>query len=485
MRTRRAPFALAIISLSGQPSRALGWTQFQSPQPFERPLSLALVGFLGLVVIALAVLGERLIRWKDQLMRNFVELARRRTAEFEESGDGILIINHSGEVEAANAAAERIFGQSKQSLARLPVDDILRLTNDGDGAFLGRLESEAGPLNSAPLREALAKHADGVDMPVDVTIRSMHMADGQYIGLYIRDISDRKQAERLKDEFVSTVSHELRTPLTSIAGSLGLLAGGAVGDALPEGPARLIGIAHANCQRLIRLINDMLDIEKIESGKMKFDMTPLTLAEAARRSIDAVRGFGDQLNVRVDLAIGDEDLSVRGDLDRLVQVGSNLISNAMKFSKAGDRIAITVGRHGRLARLSVKDQGPGIPEEFRARIFTKFAQADSSDTRQKGGTGLGLVIAKEIVDRHGGRLWFESVVGQGACFHVDLPLADAAEASPASGSAERLLICEDDADVAAVLKADAGKGRLRGGCGGDGGGPRRSRRSACVQPHRL
>jgi len=208
----------------------------------------------------------------------------------------------------------------------------------------------------------------------------------------------------------------------------------------------------ANCQRLIRLINDMLDVEKIQSGKMKFDMAPLTLSDVGQRSIDAVRGYADQLGVELRFQALDDDLAVRADVDRLVQVGANLISNALKFSKAGDRVEVSVQRRGRLARLSVVDHGPGIPDEFRARIFTKFAQADSSDTRQKGGTGLGLVIAKEIVDRHGGRLWFESDAGQGARFHVDLPLADVAEAPAGEETGPRLLVCEDDADVAEVLR---------------------------------
>jgi PAS domain S-box-containing protein len=416
-----------------------------------RRVAVGVLAALVVVLLLAAVAAELLMRLKDRLVTNYVDLAIRRVAEFEEASDGILVLNPDGQVEAINGAAERMFGRPRESIAGTHVQDIMPLVEEGEVPFLTRLETSHGVLGSAEVREIVARHTDGSDAPADVTVRPMHMADGLYIGVYARDISDRKRVEQLKDEFVSTVSHELRTPLTSIAGSLGLLVGG-MGAALPEGPARLIAIAHSNCQRLIRLINDMLDVEKIESGKMKFEMAPITVSEAAARSIDAVRGYAEQLGVELRLNVEDEDLVVRGDLDRLVQVGANLISNAAKFSRTGEAVEVSVRRRGNLARFSVRDHGPGIPEEFRGRIFSKFAQADSSDTRQKGGTGLGLVIAKEIVDRHGGRLWFESEPAEGACFHADLPLAEILEPAGGVQNGERLLVCEDDADVAAILR---------------------------------
>jgi PAS domain S-box-containing protein len=438
----------------------LGWAEaraaeaatqrYESATASARLLTIGLVAGLGVFLLTAAVLAELFFRWKDGLTVRYVDMARRRISDFDEASDAILVVNTDGGLEAMNAAAERLFGREKDAIAGIHVNEIMDLVPTGDEAFLTRLEATHGALATAPVRELLARRPDGGDAPVDVTVRPMHMDEGLYIGVYARDISDRKRVERLKDEFVSTVSHELRTPLTSIAGSLGLLVGTA--SSLPEGPARLIAIAHANCQRLIRLINDMLDVEKIESGKMKFEMGPLTLSEVAQRSIDAVRGYADQLGVEIRFSAEDDDLPVRGDLDRLVQVGANLISNAVKFSKTGDCVKVSVLRKGRLARLSMCDTGPGIPDEFRSRIFTKFAQADSSDTRQKGGTGLGLVIAKELVDRHGGRLWFESEVDHGSRFHVDLPLSDAAKPSPASPSAQDLLVCEDDADIAELLR---------------------------------
>jgi PAS domain S-box-containing protein len=293
---------------------------------------------------------------------------------------------------------------------------------------------------------------DGTRFWAESIFHALHGEDGSLVGFakITRDISERKRIEQLKDEFVSTVNHELRTPLTSIAGSLGLLSGGAGGE-LPPGAARLITIAHANCQRLIRLINDMLDVEKIQSGKMRFEMSRVSLVDVTRRCIESMRTYGEQYNVGITLAAaGNAD--VRGDADRLTQIITNLVSNAVKFSPTGGQVTVTVDTVDRLVRLCVRDEGPGIPDEFRARIFTKFAQADSSDSRQKGGTGLGLVIAKEIAERHGGKLWFESELGQGTTFYVDLPALAPLSRQNETTEPFGVLVCEDDNDVATVLK---------------------------------
>ncbi|KAK0332516.1 hypothetical protein LTR94_024540 [Friedmanniomyces endolithicus] len=213
---------------------------------------------------------------------------------------------------------------------------------------------------------------------------------------------------------------------------------------------RLISIAQSNSQRLVRLINDILDIEKLESGQMTLDISPLDLREIAVRSLDSVRGFADNVGVTLELIEGPPG-PVMGDADRLVQVVVNLLSNAIKFSPSKGQVCVNVMPEARIVRLSVKDNGPGVPETFRARIFSKFAQADGSDTRQKGGTGLGLAIAREIAERHGGRLWFESAAGEGATFHLDIPLA-IARPTETQIDGPRLLIVEDDADAAEVLR---------------------------------
>jgi PAS domain S-box-containing protein len=235
-----------------------------------------------------------------------------------------------------------------------------------------------------------------------------------------QDISERKQVDRLKSEFVSVVSHELRTPLTAIRGALGLVAGGVTGT-LPTQAQAMIEIAHTNSKRLMRLINDILDIEKIESGKLHFDLQPLHLMALVEQALEANHAYAEQFGVSFALTQTVTGALVYADGDRLMQVLANLLSNAAKFSPRGETVQVAVSRRAGSIRLEVRDHGPGIPEAFRGRIFQKFAQADSSDTRQKGGTGLGLNITKAIVERLDGQIGFDTSTGVGTTFYVDLP----------------------------------------------------------------
>ncbi|WP_164511920.1 CHASE3 domain-containing protein [Brevundimonas fluminis] len=410
----------------------------------------ALVAALFVLLIATAAiigfLVWRFVTTRTALMERLAASAARQQATLDSAIDAIVTLNPSGSVESVNAAGERMFGWPASDLIRRDVGVLIDLADNGEGAFLRRLGESQGALEGGIVREMTARRRDGSTFPVDVALGAMDLPTGRHLVAVVRDISERRRIEAMKDAFVSTVSHELRTPLTSIAGSLGLLAGGAAGE-LPEKASRLIGIAHSNSQRLVRLINDILDVEKLESGRQPMTMEVLDLRDVARRSVEGVQGYADQLGVVLSLGEG-EPAPVRGDMDRLIQVVTNLLSNAAKFSPSGGEVSVGVNPETRIARLSVADRGPGIPDAFRARIFGKFAQADASDARAKGGTGLGLAIAREIAERHGGRLWFESQEGEGATFHLDLPLWSDA---PRSTGAGRLLICEDDPDAARVL----------------------------------
>ena len=228
-------------------------------------------------------------------------------------------------------------------------------------------------------------------------------------------------ANIIMDEFVATASHELRTPLTAIAASMGLLVNGAFG-VMPPAAARLIKIAHLNTQRMVRLINDILDIAKIDAGKMPFNIGPVDLRAVAEQAIEANRPLAESHSTLVRLDSGLELCWVRADPDRLMQIAANLLSNASKFSTAGGEITVSVDQLGDVGRLMVRDHGIGIPDEFRPRIYEKFAQADAKDTRQRGGTGLGLSIVQKIVVRHGGNIHFESAPGGGTIFTVEIPL---------------------------------------------------------------
>jgi signal transduction histidine kinase len=231
---------------------------------------------------------------------------------------------------------------------------------------------------------------------------------------------ERKRLDRLKDEFVSTVSHELRTPLTSIYASLGLLIGEAAGK-LPDPMGRLLAIAHKNSERLVRLVNDILDVEKMESGRAIFNFGRVDVRSLVGQAIEGNRALAEGLGVRIRLEGVDAVFDVRTDPDRLTQVVTNLLSNAVKFSSAQDEVVVSIEEAADAVRISVRDHGIGIPADFKPHVFERFAQADATNTRAKGGTGLGLSIVKQIVDRLGGETGFADAPGGGTVFHVELP----------------------------------------------------------------
>lgn len=236
------------------------------------------------------------------------------------------------------------------------------------------------------------------------------------------DLTDSKRVERMKNEFVSTVSHELRTPLTSIRGSLGLVASGVVGE-LPAAAQDLIAIAYKNSERLSFLINDILDIEKIESGKMRLDLQQQALRPLLEQAIAFNQGFAQNFSVHLTLSI-EVDATVVVDVNRFMQVMANLISNAVKFSSADDCVEIAAVETQQRVRIEVRDRGPGIPADFRDRIFQRFSQADSSDTRARGGSGLGLAITKTFVEKMHGEISFMARAGGGTIFFIELPRHD-------------------------------------------------------------
>lgn len=279
-------------------------------------------------------------------------------------------------------------------------------------------------------------------------------SSGQIVAMAgtLHDITELRHVERLKAEFISTVSHELRTPLTSIQGSLGLLTGG-LGGELSAQASSLLEIAHNNVQRLLLLINDILDLSKIESGKLNFHFRALDIMPFIEQAIAQNQPYAEQYAVQFILEESVGQARVRADSDRLMQVMSNLLSNAAKFTRPGTNVEISVHSNGESLCISVRDHGNGIPESFHEKIFDKFSQADSSDTRRRGGTGLGLNIARSIIEAHGGRLDFDTRMGEGTTFYFELPLlAPAAANSNRPGRQPALLICEDDPQVADSLQ---------------------------------
>ncbi|HAV86595.1 MAG TPA: hybrid sensor histidine kinase/response regulator, partial [Pseudomonas sp.] len=300
--------------------------------------------------------------------------------------------------------------------------------------------------------ELRLQHKSGRIVPVLLRGYIQRDADGQAqrITGTVMDLTERKRIEQLKNEFVSTVSHELRTPLTSITGALGLINGGALGKA-PPAMQQMLEIAYRNSVRLGHLINDLLDMEKIAAGKMTFDLREHRLPQLLEEALTSTQGFAEQHGVRCTLEPV-PDVRVWVDGLRLQQVLSNLLSNAIKFTHQGGEVRVHT-RHGDgRIRVCVTDQGPGIPDSFRSQVFTKFAQADSSDSRTKAGTGLGLAITKELVERMSGSVGFDSEEGRGSTFWFELPIQPAmASESPEQGDRPRLLVVEDEPDTGRLL----------------------------------
>lgn len=289
------------------------------------------------------------------------------------------------------------------------------------------------PVEQLPLSRALRGEAvDNLELTLVtgdtprhllVSAHPLHASDGRHLGAVavMHDITARKRAENLQREFVATVSHELRTPLTSITGSLALLCGNVLGD-VPEPMRELLEIAHQNSQRLSSLINDLLDMDMLDAGQMRFELLTQPLQPLLEQALRGNQGYADRYGVFFRLT-ENTTATVRVDALRLHQVLSNLLSNAVKFSPPGETVELQVRTVGPRVRVSVVDHGPGLDEDFRERVFQKFAQASAEDSRRKGGTGLGLAISKELIGRMHGHIGFESRPGHGACFWIELPLS--------------------------------------------------------------
>lgn len=375
--------------------------------------------------------------------------------------DGIIACNEKGEITVLNNAMQKNFSINKMSLTVTEMHKYYQLFTE---------KNEPIPKESFPLKRVFDgeviqrlplvvkfKNEETIDVIIDG--QPIINKEGKSLGavVVVHDVTELKRAEKLKREFVSIVSHELRTPLTSIRGSLGLLTSGFLGS-FSEKAKKLLEIANNNCERLLLLINDILDIEKIEAGKMEFQFKSINLKQIIEEAVDANKMYAEKYSVSLQIKYPKKKLMVNVDTGRLMQVLANLLSNACKFSPPNSTVMIEVKRLDEKVRVSVIDNGVGISEEFQSRVFQKFSQADSSDTRRKGGTGLGLNISKSIIEEMGGTLNFISKPNQGSTFYFELPLIDLAQEfevllPPFNKSTKRLLICEDDQDQADYLQA--------------------------------
>jgi PAS domain S-box-containing protein len=356
-----------------------------------------------------------------------VEASGRKLALFAQGSPiAVFEMERNATILEMNPAAELLFGYSTVDLV-------------GRNAVRTLLAPDSSALNSASWNSFVAGakpvtfpqtvciRRDSIEVVCEFTLTPLINESGDLISVIaqVRDMTQALEAERLKKEFTSTLSHELRTPLTSIIGSLQLVNSGVLGE-IDKDVAELTEVAARNAQRLLDLINDILDIEKIESGKFVFFSEDISLDALVRESLVLNKSFAERFKVRLEAHGELPAVPVNADRKRLLQVLTNLISNGAKFSPEGGAVELFMTVADGTVRVGVGDRGTGIPENFRSRIFGRFAQADSALTRQKGGTGLGLAICKRLIEAMNGRIGFEDRKGGGTLFYIELPVKQAA-----------------------------------------------------------
>jgi PAS domain S-box-containing protein len=405
------------------------------------PLTVLIVGILTSLITTLAIyfgLKTRQTQAELQWNKNWLQ------GIMDASHHSIIATNLDGTILLFNHAAENVLGYTTQEMVGKQTPEIIHNPNEvtvraqemslklgrevkpGFETFTSKLENK-----SVDEAEWIYVRKDKTEFPVWLSISPLYVT-GKIVG-YVgiaQDISERKALDAMKTEFISIVSHELRTPLTSIQGVLGLMLGGALGE-FSERAQSMLTIAHNNCERLIRLINDILDIEKIEAGKMEFKLTTVELNQFASESVEINQSYADKFDVQLKLKLWPAKIFATVDSDRLQQVFANLLSNAAKFSPHDAKVWVKISFDQGQAIIKVRDFGAGIPDAFQKNIFGKFSQADSTASRAKGGTGLGLSISKAIVEKMGGSICFETEINKGTTFIVMLP---AREEKPYAGS---------------------------------------------------
>lgn len=338
--------------------------------------------------------------------------------------DCIITTTSLGEIESFNNATGKIFGYKRNEILGHNIKEFIKaidFTNYKENMFNAqKLIKNVSLIDNKYQIEGLKK--DGTVFPVEVSYNEVELEGQKLTTFVIHDITQHKNLEKMKDEFISIVSHELRTPLTSIQGALGLISSNVLGE-MPEKANEMLKIASNNCIRLSELINDILDLEKIKAGKMDFDFKDYDVVSIVNESIELSIGYAKQYEIeyKVDKNSINHAI-VHVDKNRLIQILFNLLSNAAKFSHPNSTVNVGIKRiNDKTIRVNIKDTGVGIAEEFKSQIYNNFSQEDSSDTRRKGGTGLGLSITKELVNIMGCTIDFESKLNEGTNFYIDLP----------------------------------------------------------------
>lgn len=335
--------------------------------------------------------------------------------------EGIITCDDKGIIESFNPAASKIFEYDPEQVigrnVKILMSDPDRRRHDN---YIKNHNKTSRSKIIGKDREVTGLRSNGERFPMELIISPMLVGNRRMFTSVVRDITERKRVDTMKNEFVSTVSHELRTPLTALVGSLGLIEHGALGT-LPEKAGKLISIASGNAKRLTTLVNDILDIQKIEAGKMEFSFEVVEMVELAHLVLSENEPYAQKHDITFRLDCDLPQAIIKADKNRMIQVFNNLLSNAAKFSAAGEEVILRIKQKGSRFEFSVIDHGTGIPDDKKKAIFEKFTQLDGSNTRQTIGTGLGLGIASAIVEIHGCEIKLESQLGKGSTFYFDLP----------------------------------------------------------------
>ena len=415
---------------------------FSLVQLIDGTLSPTSAGLWVAALLAVMVRQLLLIVDNDKLRRELEQRVEQRTRSLRQVsqqsqllinsvGDGVYGVDTAGTVTFVNPRALEVLGYQPDQLVGHEAHATFHATQSDGSPF---------PPDLCYVTEAIAGHqvtnaeedsyvrADGLVIPVEVTATPL-IDDGLAIGAVVvfRDVTQRREMDRMKREFVSIVSHELRTPVAAIHGSLGLLAGGAMGG-LSASAQRMVDIALVSSDRLGRLINEILDVERIESGMLSMELGSHSCGELIESAASQVQVLAQKAGVRV--SIGTTEGQVYADADRVVQTLINLLGNAIKFSDRGGYVSVRSEALGEFIQFAIRDDGRGIPEDKLDQVFARFHQVDSSDARQKGGSGLGLSISRSIVERLGGRIWAENNSAAGVTFFFTLPAQGPADGDP-------------------------------------------------------
>lgn len=388
-----------------------------------------IVGFLGV--------AKDVTLWNRAIEELGASESRVRSI-IQNSLGGVMTFNRKGVIESLNPAAETMFGYGERELVGRHFSVLL---DEPDQAPADVRESKYASAIGT-VTDLVGRRRNGDCFPLEIALFSFDEAAQTYYAAHMMDVSKRYEVDRMKHDFVSTVSHELRTPLTSIRGALGLVASGALGDIGAEA-REMIGVAERNSVRLINLINDILDIERLESGRMEMSPARTTMKSIIERSLENVATLADQEGILLEVRSADGMLLA--DEDRIVQVLINYLSNAIKFSPRGAAVTVTSEQNNGWIMCSVEDHGTGISEEAQKKLFQRFERVDASDSRRRGGTGLGLAISKAIVQHHGGSVGLRSQEGRGSTFWFRLPAVAARHSID-------VLVIEDDEPLLSVIE---------------------------------